>query len=494
MKKIFYIFLALTFPFVGMAQDLAPCGTVQTEEDLKELRAFQKAYYNGEIDYERDNVLKYIPVMLHQIRKANGSGGMLFGDLIDRLCLANEQYAGSNSDIMFTWDGIRVHQNDAWYDSHDNFIYNQKVPNKVNVFVANHANGACGFYTPPANNQTSDYVFIAKSCLQDWNITLAHELGHLLGLPHNFSGWEGTEYNCNTSAPVWAEKFDGSNCSTAGDGFCDTPPDYISDRWDCNSNDQSNCVLRDANGDTGNAPGTFYMCYSNDDCSSTSGGFSNDQVAAMQNHISSIRGNISFTNPTWSDIMDDATVLQSPINEEQLEYNNWIRFEFDPVPNATHYLVEIATTPIFNIVPDYFLTTETVIDHYKKLLDNKTYYWRVRPMNRGNFCTNYTSQNGSFVTSAVSAVTDVAGLQAFSVFPNPAPENSNVQVKISLKDAIDVQIQLLSIDGKVVQNEKRFLNAGHNDMILNTDNLESGMYFLSLQTKDGVTTEKIIIE
>ncbi|MBK9047683.1 MAG: hypothetical protein IPL74_13565 [Bacteroidetes bacterium] len=61
-------------------------------------------------------------------------------------------------------------------------------------------------------NLQDHYVAVTASNLND-NSTLAHELGHYLGLYHTHETSNGVEY------------VNGSNCGTAGDLLCDTPAD-----------------------------------------------------------------------------------------------------------------------------------------------------------------------------------------------------------------------------------------------------------------------------
>ncbi len=59
-------------------------------------------------------------------------------------------------------------------------------------------------------NPVSSYVVLKADCL--YPRAVAHGLGHFFGLKHTFEG-------------NGAELVDGSNCTTAGDGICDTPAD-----------------------------------------------------------------------------------------------------------------------------------------------------------------------------------------------------------------------------------------------------------------------------
>ncbi len=68
---------------------------------------------------------------------------------------------------------------------------------------------ACGYASLGGIAEYGNVV-IKKSCIDAG--TIAHELGHFFGLKHTFEN----------TVPELA---DGSNCKTAGDGFCDTPAD-----------------------------------------------------------------------------------------------------------------------------------------------------------------------------------------------------------------------------------------------------------------------------
>ncbi len=86
--------------------------------------------------------------------------------------------------------------------------------NRINIYFVTFftsAINACGFADLNGiGNATSSGIFIRKDCVN--TRTIAHEMGHFFSLLHTFQG------NGN-------ELVNGSNCSTAGDGICDTPGD-----------------------------------------------------------------------------------------------------------------------------------------------------------------------------------------------------------------------------------------------------------------------------
>lgn len=84
------------------------------------------------------------------------------------------------------------------------------VKNRINFYIVTDifkgGNRFCGF--APVGGiaaMNNGYVFMSGGCA-------SHELGHLFGLQHTFEN-------------VGSEFVNGSNCETAGDGFCDTPAD-----------------------------------------------------------------------------------------------------------------------------------------------------------------------------------------------------------------------------------------------------------------------------
>ena len=93
-------------------------------------------------------------------------------------------------------------------------------PNLINIYIVNKitlANGSvAGGYThfPAAQTNGENAVFLDK----DYGAPiLIHELGHVLGLYHTHE----TAFGIENVARSGARK----NCTTAGDGFCDTPGD-----------------------------------------------------------------------------------------------------------------------------------------------------------------------------------------------------------------------------------------------------------------------------
>mgnify|MGYP002620865111 CR=1 FL=1 len=121
--------------------------------------------------------------------------------------------------------------------------------------------------------------------------TLAHEVGHCMGLFHTFQGGWGSPNGCHTS-----------DCSSNGDGCCDTPP--VSEaQWSC-SNTQNTCTGVPSGDTYGfDAYDQFENFMSYSPCQNM---FSQDQKSIVYGNISSI---------SWlQDLMSPANLVATGVN------------------------------------------------------------------------------------------------------------------------------------------------------------------------------------
>lgn len=99
----------------------------------------------------------------------------------------------------------------------------------------------------------------------------------------------------------------------------------------------------------------------------------------------------------------------------------------------------------------------------------------------------------------ISGVTGIdapeAGIQHFSVYPNPLQDNSFVS--FSLDNAQDVSLQLFDMSGRLVMDMYNgSLGAGQHQFPVQTaEKLNAGMYFVRLTTAEGrIVTQKLIAQ
>jgi len=212
-KVINLLVIIFTINYCSFAQTQQECGTA----DKSSWFNIMKNSVQNEIYNQRGGQLISIPYQIHHIRASNGSANVTLAEIYNEIDSVNHFYAIAG--IVFVECMAPEIINDDYYyefdfNLHDADVLNQfYTPNLVNMYFTNtvtSSNGSslCGYSRFPPSE---DYVVMAANCATNGS-TLAHELGHLFGLPHTHGGSSD-------------ELVDGSNCSTEGDYICDTPAD-----------------------------------------------------------------------------------------------------------------------------------------------------------------------------------------------------------------------------------------------------------------------------
>lgn len=242
MKKYCFLFLVLALSLPSYAQihqvesphlkgsrnpvaDQKTCLTEITPENIlmeknRDQQAFQKQIEKF-LNHNSRATLE-IQIKIHIVRKSNGSGGL------DTSAVHNEfaNYVNPYFNSM-GWEFVECTEVDYIdideYYSLDSYsegnamsaAYN--VPNVVNIYYVNHANGACGWTNFPWR-LPKDYIVIANTCAGNKSTTV-HEIGHYFGLYHTHETSFGDEnVTRNPSSTCY-------NCITEGDLLCDTEAD-----------------------------------------------------------------------------------------------------------------------------------------------------------------------------------------------------------------------------------------------------------------------------
>lgn len=212
-----FIFSVLTILFlntISFAQTTAECGTANKES----WNAILKARNINQIGNQRGGgQLVMIPFQIHLLAASNGSSTITLAEIYAEIDSVNSFYANAGL-VFIECTAPQIINDDYYYDFdytlHDADVLNQfYTSNVVNMYFANTVTASdgsslCGYSRYPPSE---DYVVMAANCSTNGS-TLAHELGHLFGLPHTHGGTAD-------------ELVDGTNCATEGDYICDTPAD-----------------------------------------------------------------------------------------------------------------------------------------------------------------------------------------------------------------------------------------------------------------------------
>lgn len=476
-----------TITLGAQTQELAPCGTVDQKSEW--LRAYQQRPAGST---PRTDELMFIPIQMHIVGDDNGSGYYSTKVLLEAFCTLNEDFAESN--IQFFFAGPTNYINNTNYYDH-NFNQGSRMMNQnnvadaINCYVVESPAGNCGYFSPG-----NDGVALAKNCMDPHDHTWSHEIGHFLSLPHTFFGWEFIDQDVDFDLPVAEvvegveiEKVDRSNCNRAGDGFCDTPSDYLSFRWGCNSTGFSNISQVDPNGEEFQSDGSYFMSYGGDACANR---FSGEQIDAMRANITERRSELITQAPDNLEaiIIPEATL--TTISPLETVTTQTVMVEWEPIPNATKYVVQINPFAIFSIV-----FNEYIVDEPRVLFDNvipdKTFFYRVKPFSDQYTCAPFTMPV-TFQSGMVTSTYEPLASQTVSLNPNPV---SNGLAQLSIDTAIEQggEWTLYDATGRQLQRQLLSPQNAYRQQAIDVSDLGPGLYYLRILVDNKQLTKKLIV-
>ena len=483
--------LVLFLAFSASAQQALPaheCGTHFEDDDLAWLRSYQAdpAAYWAQLEAmgaTRSSGGDWlVPVKVHIVGNDDGGGYYRLSNLMTVFCEVNEQFDTTGMHFYIRGDINYIDNSD--YYAHDFFNGGQMMlennnGNMVNMYFVDDPAGNCGYFAP-----FPDGIALAKTCSNPGNSTIAHELGHYFSLPHTFSGWEGG------APPVsQQEKVDGSNCGFAGDGFCDTRPDYAAYRWNC----PTTGPFTDPDGVEFIPDGSFIMSYSNDACAVR---FSEEQRGAMRANLQGTRsGHLTWPEPTL--LTHEPVELVEPEADAEDTPPNYTVLKWTADPNATSYHLTVSLNPAATASAVDMLVTDTFfIATEEHLVTDRNYYWRVKPVSVGNTCTEYTPlqkfKTGLFFTNVAEADSP---LETVTLYPNPVGAGQSVRVELDSRSNFQAAVSMIDASGRQVNIRAEQLLSGKNTIDLSTEGLAAGLYLIRVESLDGdvqlAHTEKI---
>ncbi len=521
---------------IGAQNDkkLVSCGTSPDDlHSIFETMVENRSRYGNNV--QTRGAVSYVPVCFHLVAKTDGTGRVNESKLLDMIDQWNKTYTANGLELQFYIKYLNYVDNDALYNtpralSGANRSFIVKKADAMNVFICGTADDG----TDPSSVTLAYYLNRFSSddapYAADWIVmrlleasrenssTVEHEVGHFFTLPHTFNGFEGTPFKPTAASPCAptainlngrnyvvekaARTGSDANCTTAGDGFCDTEPDYnfgITRGSDWNNNNNPcvyNGIAKDPtciaiNPDETNIMGYFIGCANK---------FSPNQVTAMKS---------DYANTVWRRYLRNGNVPQptAPIGEANLQipannattaaFNN-ISFDWSDVTGAYGYVFEVSTFASFAANVKRFVVYNSNINVSNAntggtfLSTNRVYYWRVRAFGTYVTGTNFTVEN-KFTTGTANSVNEIQGIEAFTVSPNPVSQSAQVELRLSSENAFEANLRWTNIAGQVVKTSKTQFNSGLNAQLLDISELNQGLYILTIESEKGVLNKKIIV-
>ncbi|MCB9355686.1 MAG: hypothetical protein H6575_14040 [Lewinellaceae bacterium] len=484
---------------------LPPCGTAPGISPwLKDYASRPQEFVSA-----RSLDTLYVGIQLHLLARDNGTGRFSPERVLAAFCQLNEDYAATGIRFYFKDDWNLINST-AWYQ-HANIpqgidmMLTNNVPDALNAYFASNVAGNCGYNLPYAG------VAVAHNCAATGDHTWAHEVGHALSLPHPFIGWEGKTYTTLNPTPdtltydytyfhdtidtqipapldtALVEYLDGSNCSIAADLFCDTKPDYLSYRWNCDAQSNSTVKQIDPAGGEFYSDGTLFMSYSFDECQTR---FSDEEVAAMRANLMTEKASWLTDVPTEGEITGAPDMLL-PLDGENAPVSG-AELRWASVPNATHYLIQYTRISSFIVKEFELVTTDTSLVLGNLFVD-KNYYWRVRAFNHWYACTPFSPQQ-SFYTVPVTAITSPES-DNWRCYPSLISRGQALTLEFGEEwQQQNLQCSVVDVTGRVMwQTPLRSSNARIR-LDLPSGNWPAGVYHLILAGEKGVKTRSLMLQ
>jgi|GEM_PF-1014194 len=448
------------------AQDtLLPCGTPNWYDAWRVRYLLEPARFHT----SAKDTPYLLPIQLYLIHASEVSPHRSYSTsvILDALCQLNEDFKPTGI-RFYLYDSIRTVASDAWTDHEDIlsgilFMQRHQTDGVINCYIVKGAAGTCGYNIPYAG------ITLNYSCLGKGQHTWTHEIGHHLSLPHTFLGWEGKEYHPDSPTPqkvvydytlfkdslitdtviydtAEVELVDRSNCHRAADGFCDTPPDYLSYRWECDDSARSTFALQDFKGQRFYADGSLYMSYALDECQSR---FSYEQTALMWATIQHKRSYLlRHSTPTPRPIEEEPMLL-APLGNVLLDEDGSVAFRWSAVDHAEWYVVEVAINRSFSRLRHRIVTPDTSIA--LPIGSSRKHWWRVTAFNRTHFCVRRTPPQ-SFIPISTSR----------TVLPSYSMKwwYTDGYLHMSASTGQSLWLQLLTTHGKVLFQKQYFIPEG----------------------------------
>jgi len=481
--------------------DELQCGTHTTPQESQVLDEFFAQYDPTNIPESRTT--RYVPITVHAVSDDDGSNGVSVARILDNVC--NMQQFYNPVDFVVYLNEINQVKNTIWNGASGVAALAglNKKPTSCNIFSMRTLDNptAAGYYTggAVANGTTSgtDCIFIRHSytsaSIQNARVW-SHELGHYMSLPHTFGSIDLTHSGC---APGSYERYTRTgataNCNSAGDRFCDTYPDYLYGGFNCSgSSGKSQQSVCDADGTNFNIDGKWIMSYSSrNNCPKDS--FSQGQIDAMHFMLTNKRSNL---NPSTAPNYQPITVgpdLNFPKGGSTTPYYNYVDFDWEDVPNAKQYIVEIYS----NLVSTGSLVAEGVVTdswfRAEGLNPGGNYIWRAFAINPVSFCNPIYSAQESFKTSFFTGTESLSSVEKFVVYPNPSKGANTLTIDFASSEQLSGYLKIQDVTGRELKSQIVDANSGSQYMELDIASLTTGLYFVQLQTTQGTITRKVMI-
>jgi hypothetical protein len=509
MLRYLLLILCISLTYAAFSQEpggeqVSPCGTPNG------ISPWLKAYKSNQVPVfsARSEDTLWVAVKVHLLARDNGAGRYPYEKVFESICRLNSDF-GPSKIQFYLKDSFNLINNTGWYTHSTipqgiDMMLSNNVDGALNAYFVNDPAGNCGYNLPYAG------VAIKHSCAGPNAHTWAHEAGHALALPHPFIGWEGKTYNYNVPTPTMltydytyfhdsletqipapldtalVEYVNGSNCVIAADLICDTKPDYLSYRWNCNTQQTSTVKQKDPLGVDFFSDGSLFMSYADDACQNR---FSPEEIQVMRANLMTEKADWVAPVMLESPVVSTATAIE-PVLDQPVPFSG-TTLKWASVPNATYYVVQASRFSSYVLKEVDVLTTDTSW-FTGPLVLNKTYYWRVKAYNSRHACVDF-NESATFLTAPTTSVY-TPDWEGWRCYPSLMAAGQPLQMEIP--DSWlgqNTLARIVDAAGKLVWEDYLSLHSKKMWLKLPSEAWQPGMYHFVLTGNRGVKKQTVFI-
>jgi len=232
------------------------------------------------------------------------------------------------------------------------------------------------------------------------------------------------------------------------------------------------------------------MSYSADNCQNQ---FSEQQTAAMHAFIDFSKRSYINRTPILEDLDREVEVQAIfPMDGDFLDHQK-VTLEWEHYPNANRYLVQVSRFSFFGTIELEEFVVNTNKFNIGVLPVDRKFYWRIKPMNSFDLCTDYTFM-GKFETFDVTAVEQVADNNYVDIYPTIlSSQSTQVNLEFDFTDIAPTQISVFSMSGQELHQVKLDNPASLTHRI-DFAGYSSGIYLLRVATAEGALVKRITLQ
>ena len=178
---------------------------------------------------------------------------------------------------------------------------------------------------------------------------------------------------------------------------------------------------------------------------------------------------------------DDTTIIVSPLNIDSVVINNILNLPpgigVSCVPNACSWLggesgcVNISGTPTQTGTYDVELDISVFVQSLPQAIP--------------------VTETYTVIVDANASVEDQDLLAESKIFPNPAQNQAQLQIKSKRNDL--AKIEVVDVIGNTVLFQQQRLQAGTNSIPLNLNELAEGQYFVRIEQQNALVVKKLLV-